>query len=213
MSINSDQHSQFELFPDSRRRRSANSSNKPYFFDGLTLSLENAVVTLILIIVSFVIFFSIGVEKGKKVAQGQFIENQALQEKKAVQKEENSVLSVSPEVEQKDEKKALDTTGRVSIASIGPRVLSEKEQIFKLSQEIQKSSESIYTIQVASFKKDLNAQIEAKNLDGIGKDVFVMRKGNYSIVCIGKFVISTNIQIKSGNTKCCLAYPHICQKP
>ena len=44
-----------------------------------------------------------------------------------------------------------------------------------------------YTIQVASFKTDLNANKEADSLKGKGFETSVLRKGSYSIVCVGKF--------------------------
>ena len=48
--------------------------------------------------------------------------------------------------------------------------------------------ERIFTIQVASFKLRKNAQREADHLKSIGhEDAFVIPKGSYSIVCVGKF--------------------------
>ncbi len=53
---------------------------------------------------------------------------------------------------------------------------------------LEKDSKRYYTIQVASFKKEKNAKIEAERLKGIGVDIFVLPKGEYSIVCIGRFL-------------------------
>ena len=56
-------------------------------------------------------------------------------------------------------------------------VAPKKEEIIDLA----------YTVQVASFQKDEYAQKEAMTLKKKGYDIFVVAKGKYSIVCVGKF--------------------------
>ena len=52
---------------------------------------------------------------------------------------------------------------------------------------IKETNQNVFTIQIASFKLKKNAQIEAEKLNGMGEDVFVLSKGDYLIVCVGRF--------------------------
>ena len=64
-----------------------------------------------------------------------------------------------------------------------------------------------FTIQVASFKQQKNAQKEAENLKKVGYETFVVSKGTHAIVCVGRFLekaealsFSQKLQNKYGET-------------
>jgi hypothetical protein len=57
-----------------------------------------------------------------------------------------------------------------------------------LAMQVPAGTEDLYTIQVASFKLGSKyADKEMSNLKSSGHETFILPKGNFSIVCIGKF--------------------------
>jgi cell division septation protein DedD len=74
-----------------------------------------------------------------------------------------------------------------------PAVESTAQRVEVLQIPEEKMNEILepkYTIQVASFKKQHNAEEEADKIredNTFDHDVFVVRKGDYSIVCVGRF--------------------------
>ena len=184
MDINSRPHSQFELFPDSHVKRIGGSVKQGNFFKGFTFTPESVITSIIIIIVSFVVLFSFGVERGKKVAKMTSNAKNGLIENKAVQIKENSVSLLPSDEGKVSVNKGID---KVEFAGIGQRIIGKNEKILKLPQAVKETNQNIFTIQVASFKLKKNAQREVERLNGIGEDVFVLPKGDYLIVCIGRF--------------------------
>ncbi|MCR4337618.1 MAG: SPOR domain-containing protein, partial [Candidatus Omnitrophica bacterium] len=77
------------------------------------------------------------------------------------------------------------------LASAVARVpaVSEKLPAVEKPQEkiLDKSAEGIYTVQVASYKKEDQAKDAAAKLQKKGYESLVLPKGDYSIVCVGRF--------------------------
>ena len=72
---------------------------------------------------------------------------------------------------------------------IPEEITEESEPAFRPPLEKPEEQENLFTIQVASFKLEKNAKREADRLRGRGHDdTFVVPKGSYSIVCVGKFI-------------------------
>ena len=153
MNINYKQ-SQFELFPGAPGS-SADASRPRYLFAHLTLSLENTVVLAIMMVMTVVFAFSLGVEKGKKSNPPSITPINLVRQQRSFPKESDVSF---PE--------------RKIVAG---GLASEKTLNFS------------YTIQVASFKDEAYAQKEASALKRKGLDAFVAEKGDYRIVCVGKF--------------------------
>ncbi|MCK5012337.1 MAG: SPOR domain-containing protein [Candidatus Omnitrophica bacterium] len=179
MNINPKRQSQFELFP--RSSKSTPEAWKPSrLTKDLTLSLENIIVLCIIFVMVLVLFFSFGVERGKKVAL-----------LVPVKDEVNIVQTVKP----KDVKPPVETVSQVEReervvfpVDIPEEILEDSEPAFRPPLEKTEEQENLFTIQVASFKLKKNAKREADRLKGIGHDdTFVVPKGNHSIVCVGKF--------------------------
>lgn len=175
MNINRKKQSQFELFPG--EAKTAQETGKPAAVTkDLTLSLENIIVLCIIFVMSLVLFFSFGVEKGKKVAAHKGATPVA---KQAKAKAPEKAVQVAPQV---DEKRV------VFPVELPPEVIDESDTDTPQTIDFFEEHDDYYTIQVASFKLKKNAQKEADRLKGIGHDdAFVIPKGNYSIVCVGKF--------------------------
>ncbi len=181
MNINYKQ-SQFELFPGAVS--GADKIAKPrFYFSSLTLSLENLVIATIGVLMVVVLSFSLGVEKGKKVV----LSNSSVM----------PVILTAPV----NGKPASSASSQAAPASKDPGVSADPSET--MSQEIARQDKrgektpalikddemlpSGYTIQVASFKKDEFAQKEAVLLQKKGYQIFVVSKGKYSIVCVGKY--------------------------
>ena len=180
MNINLKRQSQFELFP-----KPSKNGPEPWrpsrLTKDLTLSLENIIVLCIIFVMVLVLFFSFGVERGKKIA----LLVPAKDEGGIVQTVKEDVVSETvqtvPQVEREERV--------VFPVSLPEEIREETEPAFRPPLEKTEEQENLFTIQVASFKLEKNAKKEADRLKGIGHDdTFVVPKGSYSIVCVGKFV-------------------------
>ncbi|MFA5060463.1 MAG: SPOR domain-containing protein [Candidatus Omnitrophota bacterium] len=195
MNINYKQ-SQFELFPASAGH--TEKEEKPrYFFSSLTLSLENVAVVGIFVLLSVIVSFSFGVERGKRIAVAtpKSIKEipaptPAVNSKNVFSPSDNKVITMNT--------KAVTTKQLVVNKTALPIVAAQNknQQIAKLLPAVNspavarqdiKLSSGAYTIQVASYKKIEVARREAGRLTGKGHDIFVLPKGNYAIICVGKF--------------------------
>lgn len=135
----------------------------------LMLPLENLIVLGVVIIMSMVVSFSMGVERGKRteISSRQAPSRAQVPSRVQVQAPSRAQSSEVP-------KKKVVLTPVFTVAGRGKMTL-------------EKNSDKIYTVQVASFKKEKYAQKEAMNLERKGYEIFVLPKGKHSIVCVGKF--------------------------
>lgn len=173
MNINRKGQSQFELFPGASKCGPETGKPAPLTKD-LTLSLENIIVLCIIFVMSLVLFFSFGVEKGRRAV----------------------VAPDGVHLAPKMKKITLDPSGsgvkntqkeRVVFPVDIPKGLTEDSDATPRQMQ-DDDQERLFTIQVASFKLRKNALREADRLKSIGhEDAFVIPKGSYSIVCVGKF--------------------------
>lgn len=180
MNINFRRQSQFELFPGPSGKVPVNDRRGPLTKD-LTLSLENIIVLCIIFVVSVVIFFSFGVEKGKRVAR---LESNPPVAFKVQQNEVD--IAVAPEPVKSDS--VADSQKMLIPVNIQVPPIEVKETDITVPADTAGPIDNLFTIQVASFKREENAQKEADRLKGVGhQDSFVIAKGSHSIVCVGKF--------------------------
>ena len=164
------QQTQFELFPKAVSDEPRSKFKLP--LKDLTLSPERIIVISIFGMMALLFAFALGLEKGKKTAALSFG-----QEKQSIAAQSRDVPGKVP-LEQKIQTKPLPApsseigTNKGPLNSIALQPSAVKAQ---------------YTIQVASFKSSKNAYDEAKILQQKGYQIFVLPKGSYSIVCVGKF--------------------------
>ena len=173
MNISRKRQSQFELFPGASKS-SLETGKSASLTKDLTLSLENIIVLCIIFVMSLVLFFSFGVEKGRRVvAVPDGVHSTPKTEKFTLDPSGLDVKNVQEE--------------RVVFPVDIPKSLTEDSDATPRQMQ-DDDRERIFTIQVASFKLRKNAQREADHLKSIGhEDAFVIPKGSYSIVCVGKF--------------------------
>ena len=180
---------QFELFPETSPQKKEVKKVR-YLLKDLTLSVENIIVLAIILVMTLVVFFSYGVEQGKKtIAVNNLKKNNSVTVKPQVI-EKQAVNLLSKEIKSSVKKNLVVSSVESEIIeaesekSISVDVFSEEESLEKEKKII----EDGYTIQVASFKLEKNAKKEALRLKDKGHNTFVIPKGDYSIVCVGKFV-------------------------
>ncbi|HBR14694.1 MAG TPA: hypothetical protein DD723_04005 [Candidatus Omnitrophica bacterium] len=190
---------QFELFPGALKN-SQDQENPRSLFKNLTLSPENIIVLVILFVMALVLFFSFGVERGKTIVK---TDSALMEDNLNVYNAQPVAIDVNP----------LQTEGQKTFSSreklVGANeikantevisVKTQKNEVKPLQEETLKAQEIFgngeFTIQVASFKLENRAQEEAKKLkEKMGQETFVLSKGKYSIVCIGKFAQKDSAQ-------------------
>ena len=181
---------QFELFPGTTI--SSDDAGKPkYLLASLTLSLENLVVLLILCIMLTVFSFSLGVEWGKRVA-GLEAEHRSIvvrQQTPVVKKivPGNVNATVAPAVGNLLSSSKLKQAGvHVSSSVAGsPQKIVIQNSVAQPKPLVDLSKP--YTIQVASYKDVQYAQMEEVGLKKKGYETLILTKGDYSILCVGRF--------------------------
>ncbi|MDP8211876.1 MAG: SPOR domain-containing protein [Candidatus Zapsychrus exili] len=191
MNSNYKEHAQFELFSSSSDSFS-DSGKSPSLLKDLTLSAENSIVLCIIFAMILVLFFAFGVEKGKKLAA---LPIETSQQKEALDIE-NDII-VRP-VNLKAEK---SNGGQISEVNKGQENTGKNNKVKEIVPVQKNVLDDLYTIQVASFKLEKNAQREAFGLKETGHDTFVVPKGSYSIVCVGKFIRREDAEEFSGRLK------------
>lgn len=205
MNINYKQ-SQFELFPGSPG--SSTEAGKPrYLFAHLTLSLENIVVLGIMVVMTLLFSFSLGVEKGKTITElGQ------PEQKKIAKAIKLPIKPVAAQLAKTTEEPVAVRANKIAVPSeleapkvenvepptdqfinksdaiqIEDRVMALLPAVVETKNPVALTEVNAYTIQVASYKGDKYANKEADALKVEGFDVYVLQKGDYFIVCVGKF--------------------------
>ena len=167
--------SQFELFPGASA--SHHQAARPQFFlSQFTLSLENMIIAGIFILMGVVFSFSVGVERGKKIALANSFKNVY-----------SNVLSIPKE---KAVAAPAAKTSTLKTLNQAPAAIPvpQESNTYEVQPPAAPVETGSYTIQVASFKQLEFAQQEAEGLRKKGYEIFVLPKGNYSIVCVGKFL-------------------------
>lgn len=115
----------------------------------ITLSIEKIFLGAVIFIISIIISFILGVEKGKK----KILSEKTLMAKKSETKIETTKKRVKEEAPEKN----ISTTHKY------------------------------YTVQVASYLKRKRAKIEFNFLKKQGYEPILLEKGNYLVLCVGRF--------------------------
>lgn len=180
----------------------------------LVLSSENLVILTICSILVIIFAFSLGVERGKKVAlnTSPIFASAAVAEQQEVdipQKESSAPEAMKAPVTADIAKagvfdfllkfsKAEEKAETVSVVkqeklievekSVKIDVQDPKAVAKAISQDVAKVAAGGFTVQVASYKSDRFALKEADVLKKKGyNDVYLLTKGKYVILCVGKF--------------------------
>lgn len=139
----------------------------------LNLSYENFVVMFIVAIMLMVVFFSLGVEKGKRVALRGHTPLTA-------EAFHASINAPAPENPKAKEIFISETSESDKVSAVGPA--SEREEV-----KVQPLPVKSYTIQVVAFKREMSAKKETKLLERKGHEVFIIPTKEWFQVCVGRY--------------------------
>jgi hypothetical protein len=178
-----DKDKQAELFPD-LQAASIKKARQSFRQDMvvkkkfvLNLLYENLVLLFIIFIMLLVIFFSLGVEKGKRIVR---------ESKKDVA----GIIDVEPQVEK----------GRIEVSTPEWKDASGFENIGE-EQLVKKNAAKVpvkpYTIQIIAFKKEKNGKVEkeVQRLKDEGYEAFVIPSQEWLQVCVGRYISKEESQI------------------
>lgn len=167
MSLYYNKQSQFELFPAAASRPYETKKGTGFFISSLTLPLETMMVASIFLIMLMVVMFSLGVERGKKIAMG----TRAVRAKAVP-----SAPAPAPA-----------QAGTAVVPAAAPAAVPSNNLPAPHKETVENDGPGGYTIQVASYAQESAAQREAGNLNKKGYKTLVMNKGKFTILCVGKF--------------------------
>ncbi|MBF0123560.1 MAG: SPOR domain-containing protein [Candidatus Omnitrophica bacterium] len=190
---------QITLFPDATP--APDESKRPHFTAAqLTLGVENLVILTIVSIMVILFSFSIGVERGKGIAlremgQPVSVDKISLVKEPAVPQAPakpfwsmfgKGSVEATP-LTDKDTEKMSPSDSKGADSLVGKAVVKVSEKASKVSKTPTKTATG-FTIQIASYKTEKGAQIEASSLKKKGyNNVFFLQKGSYVILCVGNF--------------------------
>lgn len=136
----------------------------------LTLSYENMVMLFIIVIMLTVVFFSLGVEKGKRVA----LKNPAPVTAEAYhRKPDRQELRVPAE--------------ETGLTEKSPTGEPDTRQPVEEEKEARSAPLGTYTIQVVAFKKEKSAQKEIELIKRKGHEAFMIPTKDWFQVCVGRY--------------------------
>lgn len=189
---------QFELFPKDKDAP-VHAEHRTFFVGKLSLSIESITILMMAVVVIMVMSFSLGMEKGKRISKSSIL--------RMLYPQRPTLEALSPSSPVPEEAKA-NIDNKIDGDSPAPAPLARVDEGAPVPRasdspkgEEEKVVDKFYTIQVASFKKRAMAQKEAMQLQDKGYDIMVVPKGQYSIVCVGKFPVEEEAKVVSQELK------------
>ena len=181
--LNYSKEKQGELFAEFQTQQ---AKGAPYLKKGmlsgkkftLNLSYENIILVFISLIMLLVIFFSLGVEKGKRLVQNNRREH-STRLKNEISEEETMVKNNAMSEKKESDTAEYKRTVSEEIEIEGKREAKEKTTILPLKP---------YTIQVVAFKKTESANREMERLKNKGFDTFLIHSDKWIQVCVGRYI-------------------------
>ena len=160
--------SQLELFSQGKDS-SLSKSELPGALRGYLRHFEKTVLAIIVFLITAVVAFCLGVEKGKKVTG--FKGN--LQFDTAVNRQEFKTAPVSP---------VPVMTGNVVSDKAKSSTVTPAESVAPINKD-----NGGFTVQVATYATRSSAQNEIGKLKKRGFAPVIVSKGGYNIICVGSF--------------------------
>ena len=162
---------QLDLFSQSGRPQAQSSPERVRFFSYIR-SYERNILLIIGIVVTGIICFSIGVEKGKRISASKITNS----------------LVVMPDAQPKAAiTKNVVPANTLQAKQFQPLPIVNANAVLVQEAKNPVESGNGYTIQLASYKSRSFAQKESELLKKRGFVPLLIPKGNYTILCVGKF--------------------------
>jgi cell division septation protein DedD len=172
---------QFELFPNVAK--TAEDPSRPHFMAAwFNLSIENLVIFAIVSIMVVIFAFSLGVERGKRIAMKDPAPA-VVDARSAVQA---SVADPAAGTSTASSVEAVKPLGSDLVTASGKFDAGKAAAESKVKDPSARPS-SGYTVQVASYKSGKRAEKEAQALLKKGYKAFVLSRGQHVVLCVGNF--------------------------
>lgn len=167
-------HFQLELFSQAKNYTQGRPSNNLFF--GYFWKHEKIIIMIMGGLFVGVVSFSLGVERGKKLA----------------------MLTMNNQMTAKYTPAApasLKTAVPVKTKQLITAPLAEQQKQDTGEKALPRDSELNYTIQLASYQIKTTAQKEAQALQKKGFSPVVLSKGKYTVLCVGRFANQNKAKI------------------
>lgn len=167
------ERSQLELFNQPKDTARINNPDN-FSLLGYIRNYEKIILFIICFIVTGIIAFSLGVEKGKKHLEPAV--NQKYDLAVNPVRELSSSNGVKPE--------------KIITTPLTPEIIPRNTQENAATKEDaapKKELANNYTIQIASFKNKASAKKETQSLEKSGFTTLILNRSGYNVVCIGNF--------------------------
>jgi cell division septation protein DedD len=166
---------QLDLFSKDNSNQALKASSSGSLFTTLW-NYEKLIFLIIGFIVTGVVCYCLGVERGKNISRLNIVTPAEL----------TSPAGDQPEIQQNQAPLTVEGQADTSIASkkILPPATLEKT---KYSSTPPKNTGTKFTVQIASYKQKSSAQKEAGQLKKKGLPTTVIPLNGYSVICIGSF--------------------------
>jgi hypothetical protein len=174
--MNENQEFQAELFNEfsgepAKKRRFIKRPEKQKQIT-LVISREKLIFSVISVILLYVIFFSLGIERGKKIANRSF--NKDVDS--SIVLVHNSEIDSQPAAK---EQKTMNTKDNITNLEITEQT-AETEKVLPELKEF-------YSIQAAAYSNLSRAEKEAQKVRAEGNEAIIDSSGKYHLLLIGKF--------------------------
>lgn len=166
-------HTQLDLFSQAKGMASLMPQARHSFL-GLIWNHEKAILLIVGFIITAIVSFALGIERGKKIS--------ALQGRPS-----GFMASGESAIRQASKPLPAPAAIKPEQPSKPAPAVKEEEAVVAPALAARESAGS-YTIQVASFKKETSAQKEIATLKKKGLVASALSKGKYLIVCVGNFI-------------------------
>ena len=193
-------NSQLELFSQPGRL-GANKGNIRRALSSHFRNYEKAVISIICFLISCVIIFTLGIEKGKNIQLQDYTRLQTMPlpvQQKIKSDPEPKPIQVEPQIKTTPAEPVINTANitlqentPAKPAIITQQAKDTSAKTLKNKSSVKRAAKERFTIQLASYQNKTIAQKEAQSLKKNGYTPLIIQKGNYSILCVGNFTDKT----------------------
>ncbi|MDD4183502.1 MAG: SPOR domain-containing protein [Candidatus Omnitrophica bacterium] len=179
----------------------SNDSNSKLKRKLIVIPLDTFVLSSVVILLLFILAFSLGVEKGRKIIIAS--DEVASLPEKELRQENINIITQNKTISGKEQKIAVSqlpkrTETRQAIPAVNmPQAVDKKTE----ATQAPASAKEGYYIQIASYNKENFALDEAKKLKNKGFPAYTAKKGSFVVLYVGTFKTITEAQKNVGLLK------------
>ena len=180
---------QLDLFSKVASEEAKRGDFRSRLYSRINLSLENIIVLAILLSLSILLFFSLGVERGKRQAINNNDPQKNASQKTVIIPQKEGIRDADKLLVKAPVKPASKNSSSDLLTNSAPPVNSDQVKVISIVTETDQNNPNIikYTIQVATFKKEEFAKQEATRLKDMGYQAIMKKSGQFNSLSVGSF--------------------------